>query len=153
MNFRTLLGILISLIIYSCAQHPSKKLNKVKDDSNKHTELTSFFKIENRINRGGRYTNSDSINYWLVHIASAITNISSILIELKMTFSEEYGYPSEYGDQVFNVFLLPRVFTLDEVTKVTGKATYTDSMQVRLLKYIEVGMDTPYRLIKTIEPG
>ena len=146
---RTILGISLTLIVYSCVQKPSKKV----DHTNKRTELSSLLMIENRINRGARYTNSDSINYWLVHIASTIRNNSTIPIQLKMDFLEEYNYPSEYGNQTFKILLLPKVFALDEVTKVTDNAIYTDSMQAEILNYIEDRMDQPYRFNKTIEPG
>ena len=153
MKFRTILGLLIVLIGCSGNQQTSEGELPIEKGTNQDEVSNIGLKIENRINHGARYTASDSTDYWLIHIASTITNDSTIPIHLQMAFSREYDYPNEYGDQKFNIFLLPKVFALDGVTKVTEHSILTDSMQVEFRNYIGNGLDNPYLLNKTLEPG
>lgn len=152
MKFKIILGFLTLLIVYSCFQQTSKNGQQINNGLNQHLGSKIGLKIENRVNRGAGFTDSEGNDYWLIHIASTITNDSTIPIQLQMAFSKKYDYPIEYGNQKFNIFLLPKVFALDGGTIVTDQAMFTDSMQIELLKYLENG-DTPYMLNKTLKPG
>ena len=153
MKFRTIVGLLIVLFVCSCAQKPSEKVDQIEDDPNQHLDLSNKLKIENRVNRGARYTDSDSIDYWLIHIASTITNESTIPIQLELAFSNEYEYPTEYGNQKFKVFILPDVFAVGGVSIIAENPFLTDSMQVEIRDYLKNGIDSPYRIKKIIQAG
>lgn len=141
------------LICCSCKQHSSEGKFPIEKGINKDEVLNLGLKIETRINRGARYTDLDSTDYWLIHIASSITNDSTIPIHLQMTFCREYDYPTEYGDQKFNIFLLPKVFAIDGGKILADNGMLTDSMQVEFRNYLVNGLGTPYIFNKTLEPG
>ena len=101
MRFLTILGLIIVLTACSVNKQTLEGELLNEQGTNQDELLNIELKIENRNNRGSRYTGSDSTDYWLIHIASTITNDSTIPIHLQMVFSREYDYPIEYGDQKF----------------------------------------------------
>lgn len=153
MKLRTVLGLFCVLIICSCNQQPSKNRLQNQKDSNHHLGSQSGLRIENRINRGTSYTDSQGTDYNLRYIPITITNDNSIPIHLQIDFSKEYDYPIESSGQKFKVLLLPKVFALDGVRITTENETLIDSLQIEFRNYLENGLDTPYRLNEILDPN
>ena len=128
-------------------------MDQIEDNPKQLLDLSKGLKIENRINHGARYTDSDSTDYWLIHIASTITNESTMPIQLELAFFNEYDYPTEYGSQKFKIFILPEVFAVDGASIIADNPFLTDRMQIEFRDYLGNGIDSPYRIKKIIQPG
>ena len=98
MIFRTIFGLLIVLIVCSCFQQTSID----------GLPIESRLRIENGINRGVSYTDSLGTRYNLRYIPITITNDSTFPIHIQIAFSNEYDYPTAYGDEKFKVFSFPK---------------------------------------------
>lgn len=153
MGFKTIIGLVIILISCACNQQPSSRGLKSENGSNQQFDLKTGLKIVNRGNRGARFTDSEGTDYWLINIASTITNDNPIPLHIQLELLNEYDFPIDYGDQKFNIFLLPQAFALDGIQIVTDQAVLTDSMQVEFQNYLKNDLDTPYKFDRILEPG
>ncbi|MBT8220252.1 MAG: hypothetical protein KJP00_10520 [Bacteroidia bacterium] len=101
----------------------------------------SGLRIENAPTRGLGFTDSLGMKYGMVYITTTIINDTTIPIDLQFAFSQEYDYPTAYGEEQYNVILLSKEWGLNGVE-------ITDSMINELPKFI----DKPY-LDKTLKPN
>lgn len=141
MKFSTIVGLLIVMIVCSCAQQPSKNGQQTETAPNQHFKSKTGLKIEYKPNRGTGYTDTLGTKYNLRYIPITITNDSTIQIQIQFAFSNEYDYPSAFGDEQYKVFPMPKEWGLDGVE-------ITDSLINELKNYI----DKPF-FNKTLEPG
>jgi len=153
MILRTIVRLLIALIACSCMQQPSENRLQHEKDSNQHFSSQSGLRIDNRVNRGTGYTDSQGTDYSLRYIPITITNEDSIPIRLQIDFSKEYDYPIENSDEKFKVLLLPKVYSLDGVKLTTDNELLKDSLQIEFRNYLENGFDTAYQLNEILDPN
>ncbi len=146
MLFRTILGLLITVIVCSCARQSPKNGPQVKDGLDRHLPSKTGLKIENGINR--RITPNDSlgITHFLIHATSIITNDSTIPIHLQIALSKEYEFPTLCNDKKYRVFLLPKEQT-------PNTATLYDRIINGFDDFIKTCLDNPYIINKTLKPG
>jgi len=99
MKLKTIVGLLIVLISYSCIQPNSK--SKVQTQ-NKPNQLS--------------YTNSFGIECGYAHKTITIYNDSTVSIHLQMDLSKEHNFPPPHNDQKFKIVIWPQELTAaDEV--------------------------------------
>ena len=139
MTLKTIFGFLIVLLGCSGIQQASKDGRLT----------TSGLGINNGINRGVGYTDSQGNSYNLRYIPITITNDSTISMEIRITFLNEYDYPTAYGDEQFRVFTFPKEMSPDDVTFDT--ISYELS-QNELREFLDKGLDTNYIFNVTLEP-
>lgn len=145
--------LLIQLLTYSCQQGKSVNEQTVEGGIQQGLVLKPGLKIENGINRGTGYTNSQGVGFNLRYIPITITNDTTIKLQLKLDFGEAYDCPMAKGDEYFKILLMPEVFTLDNVTLTGEREMLTDSMQTVFRGYVENDLNLPYALNKTLAPG
>ena len=116
----------------SCMIIPCGKISYPKQMKAPHGRkqvLKSGLLIDNGINRGVGYTDSLGNAFNLRYIPIAITNDSTIPIELHLDFPRAYAYPADHGDEPFRIIPLPGAWALEGVG-------VTDSMLEQLKYYI-----------------
>ena len=143
MIFRTILGLLVVLMVCSCAQQTSKGEMPTENDANLKLKPKSGLKIEYGSNLGAidKYSAGDYI-----FITATITNDSIIPIHLHVAISEEFDFPDSCSDNQYKVFLLPKELTPDTATLYNN---ITDGVS----NFLDKCLDNPYVLNKTLEPG
>ncbi len=143
MKFTTVVGLLIVLIVCSCAQQTTKGVEKIEDGPSQHPRSSSGLMIEHGGYRGTGYTDSLGANYNLRYSPITITNDNTVPIQVQLEFERDYDYPAGYGDEKFRVFPLPKEWAQDGTT---------DRMFDRMWEDFENHIDKPF-LNETIEPG
>ncbi len=143
MKCRIIVGLLMGLIIYSCAQRTTKDVLQLEKGENQQLEAKSRLLIDHGGYRGSGYTDSLGTNYNLRVNPITITNGRTIPIQVQIAFSKEYDYPSAYGDEQFKVFPLPKEWAADRTT---------DSQFKILFDKLPNFIDKP-SLNETVEPG
>ena len=138
---KTILGSLILLIGCFGNKQTSIDQTQIEEDPIQYARTNSGLQIENGINRGISYTNSEGINYNLRYIPITIVNDTTISIHIQMAFSKEYNYPEPAGNEKFRIIPLPKEWALD------GKEV-SESMINKLPSHIENPV-----LEETIEAG
>ena len=130
MIFRTIIGLLILMIICSCAQQT----------------LKSGLQIEYGPNLGTSHTDPQGIKNFYVHITATITNDTIIPIRLQLALAKEYEYPDFCGNEKYKVILLPEELTPDTAdiynNIVNGQHDFLNSP-----------LDNAETLTKTLNPG
>ena len=113
MMIRTILGLIIVLMVCSCAQQTLKGEMPTEKTANQQLKPKSGLKIEYGPNLGAidKYSAGDYI-----FITSTITNDSIIPIHLQVAISEEFDFPDSCSDNKYKVFLLPKELTPDTAT-------------------------------------
>ena len=145
--------LFMAVIACSCNNH-SKVTSQYENDSLNIQSTFNAIKIENRINRGARFKGEDGLTYWLIHVASIISNQSDQSITLSLNFSTEYQSPPEFGNESYNIFILPEVFADDNIPKTTEDGQfYMDSVVFDIHKQHEVQNIELYQANYTLNPG
>lgn len=143
MIIRSLHGLLIVLMFYSCIQQTSESGQQVENNQNQQQEAKTGLKIEYGPNLGMIDTFAAG-NY--IHITATITNDSTIPIHLQLAISNEYNYPDSCGDSKYKIFLLPEELTPDT-------ATLYGIIADGLADFLDRCLENPFTLNKTLEPG
>jgi len=116
MKCRTIVGLLLVIIAFSCIQQPSKNGQQFEDGPIQQP-LKSGLQIEYGPNLGADHTDTFGTRHFYVHSTAIITNDSTIPIHLKLALSNEHEYPTYCGDtHKYKVFLLPEELTPDTAT-------------------------------------
>ena len=140
MIFRILIGLFVLFFVNSCSEQSFPNKHVGADDLNNQIVPKNCLLIDNGINRGLNYTDSEGTDYSLRYIPITVTNDSTKQIQLQIAFSKEYSYPNPDTDE-FKLIPLPKKWALEGIG-------VTDSMMDELPNYI----NRPF-MNKTIEPG
>ncbi len=109
---KSLIYLLFVFIVFSCTNdEPIKDLSEKKplaySDHTKNTGIT----IENNPRQGFGYTDPEGVQYGYYYITTTLINDSSVPIQLKIAFGNEYNYMRSRKFLFSEVFLLPRALT------------------------------------------
>ncbi len=148
MKFRTILGLLIVMVVYSCSYRPTKSVQQNENDSKHHFESKTGLKIEYGMNQGIRANASQGITNPFIYTTSIITNDNTIPIHLQIALSKEYEFPAFCGDDnyKYKVVLLPEELTPDT-------ATLRNTIIGGSEAFFKTCLENPYTLNKTLNPG
>ena len=147
MKIRTILGLLIVLIVYSCSQQTSKGVLQIENVPNHNLKSKTGLKIEYGPNLGTTHIDTLGIKSFYVHMTTTITNDSTIPIHLQLALSNEYEFPTFCGDSnKYKVFLLPEELTPDT-------ATLYNSIVNGQHDFLNSPLDKPNILNRTLNSG
>lgn len=90
---RTIVVLLIVLFFYSCSQQKSTAESKIEPSTNQRPVSKTGLKFETTPTRGVGLIDSLGFEYGIVYITHAITNNSTIPIDLQMALPIDYSYP------------------------------------------------------------
>lgn len=142
----TIVGLLVVLILSSCAQQTAKENLLVQKESRTVVDKQRTIKIENGPNRGTFFTNSQGIEYSHSHKTISITNESNAPITLQIALPNEYALPAPFDREKFKIVLWPEKLTPE-------KDIFIDSISAELRTFFESDFNSPHRLSKVLEPS
>jgi hypothetical protein len=104
MKFRPITELIIIMIFCSCAQCGSRS----ESTNSQQDNFKNGLKIENGINRGTNYTDSLGTPYSIRNIPIKIMNDTTFPIQVQISFSKKYNYPSTISNEMFKLIPLPK---------------------------------------------
>jgi hypothetical protein len=116
MIFRLLVGLLISLLAYSCSDQPSKEEQLIDHVNDLELESQSGLTIEFGPNLGTNHIDTLGIKNFYVHCTAIITNDITIPIHLQFALANECDFPAFCNDDKYKIFILPEELTHDTAT-------------------------------------
>lgn len=93
MKIRNIFGLLVIVIVCSCIHKKSKDGEQIAIEPIQQHTLKRGLRISNGINRGMAFTNALGDKYAITYIPITVINDSTVPIDFKLAFSNEYDFP------------------------------------------------------------